>query len=489
MTSRALVPLLTLVACACSGASSPKDSPRAAASPPPTPPPAAVDGGAAPPGTTPPPPPAPAGCNQPAFDAYVASVTSALTAAKAGAAVAIVCNGSVFAAGIGQTAATGGKPVDAHTRFNVGSTQKAFTAALAMRLVEEGTVGLDDAASKWVTGVNTQTPYARSCTLGELLAHVSGFPTQPPDTDQATDLEPFLQGMGQLPLWSAPGEVFNYNNVGFELAGLVMQKAAAQPFATLVEQKVFAPAGMLDARMDPAAVMREGNYATGYSGGGAVSPTDVVIPAMGPDTGAFTSVTDLAHFAQTLMAGGGAMLKPDSVAKMTTAHTPTDDPTTSYGYGMFVADRSGTAQWSHSGENTGYVADLSIVPSRGFASAILIASDGVDMPDAYMGAAATFTGAPLPPATDQGAFDPASTADHVGAYTSAAVGTITVQKSGAAMTITVGGQTATLTPMWRDTYTFPYAAWGGGDLEVNFWRVGGKVKYAVARAFAGSRNP
>jgi CubicO group peptidase (beta-lactamase class C family) len=407
----------------------------------------------------------------------------------AGASVAIVCNSSsTFSAGIGTTATENGKPVDAHTVFNVGSTQKVFTAALAMRLVEEGKLALDDPASKWVTGLNTQSPFARSCTFAELLSHVSGFPTVPPDADQATELEPFFQGFGQQPLWSPPGEVFNYSNVGFELAGLIMQKAGGDSFASLIESKVFGPAGMVDARMDAAKVMREGNYATGYASGTATSPSEAVVAAEGPDTGAFASAGDLAHFARMLMANSDTMLKPESVKAMTTARTPTDDPGMQYGFGMFVQDYGGTAVWSHSGENSGYIADLTIIPSRGFARAILLNSDTADMPHAYFDAIQTFTGTPLPPGPDDGAFNAATMPEHIGTYQTAAAGTVTVTQEGNTMKITVGGKTATLTPMWRDTYSFPYQAWGGGDLEVNFWRASGAVKYLVTRAFVGPKS-
>jgi hypothetical protein len=56
------------------------------------------------------------------------------------------------------------------------------------------------------------------------------------------------------------------------------------------------------------------------------------------------------------------------------------------------------------------------------------------------------------------------------------------------MKITMGGTTATLSPAWQDTYFFPYAPWGGGDLEINFWRESGKVTYAVTRAFVAARQ-
>lgn len=435
--------------------------------------------------------PTPANCNQSVFDAWVKKVATELAGQRVtGGSVAVVCGDTIFASGMGVTAAAGGKPVDAHTRFNIGSTQKSLTAVAALRLIEQGKVALEDPASKWVAGVsgiNTASPYARSFTFGELLSHVSGYSTTPPDSNQASELEAFIQGMGPQPLWSPPGVVFNYNNIGFELAGLIMQRAAQAPFASLIESLVFAPAGMTDARMDPAVVEREGNFASAYpAGAGPYRPTDVVTPAMGPDTGAFASAADLAHFAHTLMHGGGAMLSPASVTKMTTQRTPTEDPSQGYALGMFVADMGGTAVWSHPGDNTGYQSDLTIVPSRGFASVILLNSDESGPPTTYTSAVQTFTGAPLP-APNAAPFEAATAAEHAGTYQSAAFGPITVATAGSAPTITIAGKTETLTPIWRDTYSFPYEPWGT-SIIVTFWRDAGRVKYVVSRAFVGTKG-
>jgi CubicO group peptidase (beta-lactamase class C family) len=424
------------------------------------------------------------------FDTLVTRVEAGLHASGvSGASIAIVCNGTVYSAGMGQTATTSGSPVTEHTRFNVGSTQKAFTAALALRLAEKGTIALSDPASKWVTQTNTSAPYGRSFTIAELLSHVSGYPAYPIDAAQSLDLAGFFTQMGQVQLWSPPGVVFDYNNLGFELAGLAMQNATGQPFASLVESEVFPNAGMTDARMDPAKVTSEGDYAVGYpsDNSGPVHPNDLAGTVFGPDTGAWASADDLAHFANTLMDGGGGLLQAASLALMTTPHVTSDDPSQEYGYGMFVTDYGGTPMWSHPGDNSGYEADLTIFPTLGFASALLMNSDGAGPPTAYLGAVETFTGKKLPPPPGD-AFDAADEAEHVGTYQSAGAGTITVAQSAGAMKVTVGGTTATLTPLWKDAYSFPYAPWGGGALEINFARASGKVAYAVTRAFVGAKQ-
>jgi CubicO group peptidase (beta-lactamase class C family) len=423
------------------------------------------------------------------FQTYVGDVSKELLAMGAvGAAVSIVCGGEVYAAGIGDKV-KGGAAVDEHTLFNVGSTQKPFTAALAMRLVEEGTMRIDDPVSKWVSGINTSTPYTTSCTFAQLLSHTSGYPAVAPDSDNATTFGPFFAAQASSPMWSPPGALFNYSDDGFDLAGYMMQNAEGQDFDDLITAKLLRPAGMLDVQMDPTAAEQTNDYADGYSGGQALKPTAVVIPEEAPDTGAFASALDLAHFAQMLMSGGGQALQPSSVATMTTAKTPTDDPSRgSYGYGLITVQLGDVTMWSHDGENAGFVSDLVMFPEYGFAAGILVNSDSVSMPAAYSNAFQRFTGKTLaaPPGD---AFDPSAMSDYVGTYESATLGSMVVADAatGGGLQITVGGKTVAMTPAWKDTFMFYYAPWAG-SLELNFWRVSGTVQYAVTRAGVGTRS-
>jgi hypothetical protein len=171
---------------------------------------------------------------------------------------------------------------------------------------------------------------------------------------------------------------------------------------------------------------------------------------------------------------------------MTTAVTPTDDAAMQYGYGMFIVDLGGTPLWTHPGENGGYSADVTMLPTRRFATALLINTDSGYQPAAYYGAAQTFTGVLPPPPDDS--FNNADVAEHAGTYQSNTAGSILVAQTGSTVQITVGGSTSAMTPAWKDAYTFTYAPWGGAPIEVSFGRVNGQVKYVVARPFVGARQ-
>jgi D-alanyl-D-alanine carboxypeptidase len=432
----------------------------------------------------------PCTADQSAFDGFAAEVGADLKAhGVVGGALAVVCGGStLYTAGLGQTA-TGGSAVDAHTRFQLASTTKTLTAALAVRLAERGILSLDDPVSKWVPNVNTSAPYSQGFTLAQLLSHTSGYPAGI-DTALYQDLNASFQANANVALWSPPGEVFNYSNDGFALAGLVLQTAAGQPFGTLLENEVMKPAGMGDARMNAATVQSEGNYAVGYSSwdGMAYQPTDgyLAMPYYGPMGGAWASAEDLGHFAQALISGGGDLFGAEALAEMTDAQTPTTWGARQYGLGLFVDDLSGTMVWGHDGSVGGFLSSLSIVPSRGLAVVMLVNSDDYLPDPSYQldDAAQLFTGSGLPYG-EAGGFDPASEPEHVGSYQSNALGSIQVQKNGAQMQIVIGGQGATMTPTWRDSYWFDYQSM---EMDANFWRMGDAVKYVVTPYGVGART-
>jgi CubicO group peptidase (beta-lactamase class C family) len=421
-----------------------------------------------------------------AFDALVAKVSASLKASDVpGAAMAIVCGGQVlYTTGIGQSARTGGHPVDAHTRYQLASTTKTLTALLALRLVDAGKLSLSDFVAKYVPTVNTQKPYARAFTVAELLSHSSGFAAYL--MNSSLDLEPSLAEMPNAPLWSPPGEVWNYSNTGFALAGLMLERASGEKYAALLPREIFQQAGMADARLGAQPLLTEGNYAIGDSHGMTLGPDDPYVASTyyAPMGGVWASAEDMAHLAQTLLKGPG-LLSAASYGEWQKARVHTDDLAQSYGLGLFIEDRAGTLLLQHGGDIQGFHSSLALVPSRGFALAMLFGSDTY-VEDVLDEAVKTFTGRPLPAPPD-GQFRDSDVADHVGTYDSVALGTLTVARAGGQVTMTIGGQAMTLKPAWRDAYNFTYAPWQV-ELTLNFVRKNGFVTYLVTRAGVGTKR-
>lgn len=284
-----------------------------------------------------------------------------------GGAVAMVCGGGIdHVAGVGEAWA-GGPDVTPDTRFQWASTTKMFTAAAAMVLVEDGLVSLTQPVSEVVPALAYP-----ELTLHHLLSHTGAYPTQWA-TFVSTELGPTVEANGQIDLWEEPGTLHVYSNPGFSVAGYVLEVAAGQPFATLVEERVFAPAG-LQATFDVNVVLA-GDHAVGHAGTGEVQPDGSYLHhgVYGPMGGAWGSVRDLARWAQIHAHPDGAF-SPTALAALRTPQTMTGIPATSYGYGLFIRN-SVPVVVHHSGSAVGYRADWRAVPELGLGIAMVVNAD------------------------------------------------------------------------------------------------------------------
>src|SRR5690554_3855311 len=147
-------------------------------------------------------------------------------------------------------------PVTPQTRFGIASGSKAFTALAAMRLVEEGKLTLEGPVRKWL-GEDLPLVDER-VTLEELLTHTSGIGDYLNEDDdlEATDYilktpvhqlvnaEDFLPEIDGHPQVEGPGDAFRYNNAGFVLAALVIERVAGEPFHDVVAREVLERAGL-----------------------------------------------------------------------------------------------------------------------------------------------------------------------------------------------------------------------------------------------------
>lgn len=411
-----------------------------------------------------------------------------------GGAAAIACAGVVVAGGTGVVK-QGGDVVDGDTRFQIASVTKTLTAATAALLDADGVLDLDAPLDGLLPDVNVRAPYATSATLADLLAHAAGYPTEIPDADWShDDLEGFFAGNADVLLWSEPGRVWNYANYGTALAGLVIERAAGAPFGDVVEDVLFAAAGMTTASMHAADVAVDGAYAYGHDassggfGGPAVlSPLDSYYGAgwYGPMGGAWCSARDLGTFASRLL---GAQGDDDAFAPVRAAlSTPrirTDaSPDVHYGMGLFVDRSTDVEVWSHGGSVGGFLTDLRIVPATGVAIVLMVNSSNafpVDTKDwalAELGGFAWSWDGEAPPPLD----------DADGTYVDDVVlGDVAIADGRIAIpSLDVD---AALHVYAEDTAVFFYADWDM-DVPVVFWRDDdGAVEY-VSTMLGVARRP
>ncbi|HEY2905871.1 MAG TPA: serine hydrolase domain-containing protein [Vicinamibacterales bacterium] len=121
--------------------------------------------------------------------------------------------------------------------FPIYSITKTLTAMCVLRLVEIGSVRLDDRVGQWLPEVNVPA----TITLTHLLRHTSGLRDYGPLPDyhravrshpgQPWTRQQFLDAVLPQGLLWAPGERFSYSNVGYMLLVDIVERVTGQAFA------------------------------------------------------------------------------------------------------------------------------------------------------------------------------------------------------------------------------------------------------------------
>lgn len=164
-----------------------------------------------------------------------------------GVSIGIFRNGDIIRAqGYGLANLEHQVPVRPETVFQTASIGKMFTATAVLLLVDEGKLSLDAPLSTWLP----QAPDSwRSITLRHLLNHTSGIGSPELRFDQEYTEQQLLEEILASPARYRPGQHYAYNNTGYVLAGIIVGKLAGKHYSQLLQERVFGPAGMKQARL------------------------------------------------------------------------------------------------------------------------------------------------------------------------------------------------------------------------------------------------
>lgn len=134
------------------------------------------------------------------------------------------------------------------TVFPIYSCTKAFTGVAIMQLVEEGKVDLNAPVSRYLDGLPESW---QPVTIRQLLTHVSGLPNILAALDpnsyglpKGITEEQVWTKLKAMPISSAPGERFSYNQTNYALLGKIIDKLSGRSFVENFRERQFRPAGM-----------------------------------------------------------------------------------------------------------------------------------------------------------------------------------------------------------------------------------------------------
>jgi CubicO group peptidase (beta-lactamase class C family) len=202
-------------------------------------------------------------------------------------------------------------------------------------------------------------------TIRHLLTHTSGIPsyTSSPDYTKTMmmpkTIEQMVSGFRDLPLEFQPGETFKYNNSGYFLLGVIIEKVAGKKYEDVVRAEIFAPLGMHDSGYDwsgPLLARRAAGYAR--RDGTLVNARDLDMQQPYSAGSLYSTVEDLLKWDQALYTD--RVLPAAARAAM---FTPFRD-NYAFGWSVTPADKatSGKAQVGHGGGINGFSTMIMRVP-------------------------------------------------------------------------------------------------------------------------------
>ncbi|HEY2753285.1 serine hydrolase domain-containing protein [Phenylobacterium sp.] len=263
-----------------------------------------------------------------------------------GVAVGVVSDQKViWAKGFGYADLAAKRPMTADTKFRIASNSKIFTTIAIMQLREEGKLRLDDPVTKYL-------PWFKAApagdddgpiTIEQLLSHSSGLQREASDhwaSYQFPTREELQRLYAERQAAFPPATRWKYSNLGFAVAGLIVEKVSGQSYASYVQANILDPLGMRDTSIDRNML----GLATPY-GRRLPDGTREVIPfidshGMAAATGVTSTVNDLAKFISAWFRrgprGGGQIVSSGSWREMLRVRSVEEDWKSGTGLGFDI---------------------------------------------------------------------------------------------------------------------------------------------------------
>lgn len=277
--------------------------------------------------------------------------------------------------------------------WHIGSNAKAMTATLALAMDEKDMISLDSTV-KEVLGSTFDVEDAWSnVTLRQLLSHRGGV--QPnlgrltmmryvlfgKATEEAADdaRRNVLKGILSKPPAAEPGKEFQYSNLGYTIAGMMLGEAAGTSYEQALKTHLLDPLGM-DGVLLGAPDGEDGTFIYGHRGNPAEpAPAGADNPALMAPAGTFSVTAEsYARFLQDQLRGQmdleTAMLDLESYDVLA-------EPVGTYALGWGITEEG---RLRHSGSNTMWMVTTVVAPEQGIAASILTNNGAVEGLGTYL---------------------------------------------------------------------------------------------------------
>jgi CubicO group peptidase (beta-lactamase class C family) len=329
-----------------------------------------------------------------------------------GMAIAIVKDDQVvYAKGFGVKRVGGSDPVGPDTVFEIGSTSKAFTAAVVAMQVDDGKVGWTDRVVDHLPSFAMRDPWVtREFRVADLMAQHSGMPAYAGDgmAFLGFPADHIVARMKLIePVTSFRSEFAYVNNL-FLVAADLVHATSGQTWAENVQHRVFDPLGMKSSSSGQESFAAASDAAAPHKiVGGAVTAFAAGAPQLawaytyGPAGGINSSVRDMAQWLRMLLGNGTfgdkQIVSADNLRVVMSPHTVVNFPSSGplagtplglaqnfYCAGWLSTDaRPNRIVW-HNGDNNFMHAAIGVIPDDHAGIVILTNLGGTSLAEAVM---------------------------------------------------------------------------------------------------------
>ena len=239
-----------------------------------------------------------------------------------GLSIGIVEGGRItFLHGYGETLAKSGDPVTADTVFRWASCSKGVAATMVAKLAEQGRLSLEDPVYRDAPSLKLPGGNEVRATVADVLSHRLGLYRNAYDNklEEGQSAKFLRSTLFQLNATCLPGTCWSYQNVAYDAASEMVEKATGLPYRDVVKRSLFDPIGMSSASVTRAGLEGAKSWARPHGVGRRPFEVNDIyygVPAAG---GVNSNIKDMALW---MMAQMGEMPMVLSPKLLDTIHAP-----------------------------------------------------------------------------------------------------------------------------------------------------------------------
>lgn len=319
----------------------------------------------------------------------------------AGYSVAIVYKDQIiYSKGFGYRDLENKKPVTPNTLFAIGSSSKAFTAAIIGQLEKEGKLKLDDLATTHLPQLTFKYDYMNTgITIRDMMCHRTGlsrfdyswYMFNTSNRDSLIQRVKYMEPNAKL------RQKWQYNNFMFLAQGMIAEKITEKSWEDNIRERFFVPLKMTHSNTNIFTTEKDADASLPYSVDekSAIKKVDYYnINGMGPAGSINSCANDMGNWVSTWIMGGkfnGTEVIPVSYVRdasssqmIVSGGQPkehSDIQFTNYGLGWFLESYRGHYLVQHGGNIDGFSANVAFYPTDSIGIVVLTNQNGSEVPE------------------------------------------------------------------------------------------------------------